>query len=182
MFDELKIGGWTLTPLNLAKFFLAAYLVGMFVVGKKTMLWPVMNWPMYSAREFSYPPPTTSALSIAAVTEKGDAIIIPMGRLVTTGREVALAPVFQCAAGIERKDQGWKQPPTSREDCQRYLSKLVRRVIPGVQVDAIEISEIFWAVDPLASRPVDSTAPIARKVLTHFKAQAGLNTPGGERP
>ncbi len=180
MFDDVKIGAWTLTPLTLAKIFLAAYLVGMFVVGKKTMLWPVMNWPMYSAREFSFPPPTTSAFEIAAVTVKGDAITIPMGRLVTTGREVALVPVFQCAAGIERRDQGWKRPPTSQEDCRIYISTLLRRVLSGVQIETIEISEIVWAVDPLASRPVDADAPIERKVLARFDVHAGPSTGRGE--
>ena len=180
MFDELKIGGWSLTPLTLAKFFLAAYLVGMFVVGTKPALWPLINWPMYSAREFAFPPPTTSALHITAVTANGDTVAIPMGRLVTTGREVALVPIFQCAAGVEREDRGWKRRPTHQGDCRQYIAKLIDRATPGQQVKAIEIGEITWAVDPWASRPVDPVSPIDRKVLARFDIQAA--PPNGSPP
>ena len=168
MFEGVKLFGWSLAPLNLAKLFLALYLLGMFVAGTKTMFWPVINWPMYSARTFSFPAPTTSAIEIVAVTSDGQQIVVPMGRLVTTGREVALIPIFKCAAGVRRADKGWNKAPTSEKECRRYIGQLINRVTPGAVVETIEISEKIWAVEPLAWHPVDAASPLERNILARF--------------
>lgn len=169
-----------LSRLTLVKAALALYLVGMFVTGKKPALWPVVNWPMYSTREFAFPSDTTSVMQVGIVTADAQTAVIPMSRLVTTGREVALIPIIKCSVGIEWKKRGWEKAPTKREICREYLRKLVALRRPDKKIDAVEIWRVDWAVDPLALRPVDSELPVRRVLLGRFDINS-LERGGTER-
>ena len=169
-----------LSRLTLVKVALALYLVGMFVTGKKPALWPIVNWPMYSGREFSYPSDTTSVMEVGVVTTDTKTTIIPMSKLVTTGREIALVPIIKCAVGLEWEKRGWEKAPTAPEHCRDYLRELVVLRLPDTEIIHVEIWRVDWAVEPLALHPVNRNAPLRRVLLGRFDVKTS-DQGGAER-
>jgi len=149
--------------LLLAKLSILIILVGLPVVGSRHGAFPVVNWPMYSSRPMPFPADSVSAFEIRVRTQDGGAVKLSPASLMSFGRDQVILDLIGAAFSSEDAEQ--------RARYQLALSEMVRRTLRGRTVAGIEVWRVVWKVEPLASPPLDRSAPADQILLGRIDPQ-----------
>ncbi|MEE3332487.1 MAG: hypothetical protein VX246_16595 [Myxococcota bacterium] len=135
------------------KLMLVFILTGMVIVERNKAGWPILNWSMYSNRDVKYPENYTEMWQVRARTRNGDVHSFLPWDLLPTDRAMAIYRVIEVAF----REQETKS--------QRYLLRLVRRALPGEQIEGLEGYLVRWDVEPTALPPLLFNKPVSAEFL-----------------
>ncbi len=126
--------------------------------GRKSRCWPFGLWEMYS-KDNPQVFAETSMVEVRAVGSGGEVQrFLPWQIFPFDRRGVAIRLIERTFAP--------ETDPASRQGCQEYLTRLVRRKSPAVQT--IEGWRLIWDVKPREVPPLEVGRPAKEIALGHF--------------
>lgn len=156
--------------LRLTKLALLVILLGLCVVGRRTVGWPIITWPMYSASTKGVPPPVTFDVELRIIDDTNRALkLLPVDIILKGRQEVAERAI------IEAFDP--ETAESLREAHRRYLGGVVLRRLPEAGTVIIEGWKIEWAVDPFKLPPLDLQNPSRQVMMGRFVVSRDDPTP-----
>jgi hypothetical protein len=144
------------------KLIIGLFALGLCVVSNRSNLWPVVTWPMYHARTPEVPPPLVSVTHLRVTDEEGRQHLL---------RPEELVPEPRNQAAEELIEQSFSSTP-DREEWREELVVLVERALGDEAVAEVAALERTWRVEPYATPPLDSSAPVREVVSGRFAAGA----------
>jgi hypothetical protein len=135
--------------------------LGVVVVGRSELHWPLTYWPVYSTREDTLPPRAASRLDLRVTDSSGRVHPVELTRLFDQSRTVvaqtAIQQAFLVPAGADR------------ERNRAYLARALADAYPELDITAVEAWRREWTVDPLQVPPLDRDRPRREIRIDSFK-------------
>lgn len=152
--------------LKLIKIILLVFALGICVVGKTKMTWPVVAWTLYSgySPRFRPPEPSVSIMELRVSTTSGERLIIKPEQILSLPRD---------SLSHEIVEQAFKDTESElRTESRKYLLNAVSKYInTNSEIEAIQGWQLTYKIEPTTVPPIQRQAPDQEVMLGSFAAE-----------
>lgn len=152
--------------LRLIKISILILSLGLTFVGKRKAGWPIVSWALYSEYSARFRPPEPVAIDteLRIYTTTGDMYVVKPEHVLTVPRDSLSHKIIEHSFNEDNV--------TLRNSSRQYLANALLSQLPQhSEIEAVELWEISYQVEPLSVPPFQAQSPASRVMLGSFSTK-----------